>query len=192
MVFTANMPLATQSLNYTQPLVLGNFANYKANMEVNHGGVNDADAGKHKFVQMPAQAADPATAADEVAIYCKDAGGGVYREYLRQANNGTVVQITGVDPLNAGNGYTFLPGGLLMQWGLTTPASATANTAIVYPIAFSAAAHNIQLTFTRAASSPGTTFGLWVVTGSTNTGFTAYNNSGHTYQFYWMAIGSKA
>ena len=58
-LFIPNMPASGQSLGFTRPLVLGNFANYKENMEVNHFGVNSPDFGKHKFMQMPQQASGP-------------------------------------------------------------------------------------------------------------------------------------
>lgn len=68
--FTANMPLAPQSLGFTQPLVNANFGNYKENLEVNHASINDAvDFGKHKFLTMPKQTSVPATSATEGGIY---------------------------------------------------------------------------------------------------------------------------
>ena len=69
--FTPNMPASGNSLGFTRPLVLGNFGNYKENMEVNHLGVNSADFGKHKFLQMPVQASAPTTAALEGGFYTK-------------------------------------------------------------------------------------------------------------------------
>lgn len=68
-IFTPTIPLKPQSLGFTQPLVLGNFANYRENMEVNHEDVNSADFGKHKFLTLTNQASAPATGATEGGFY---------------------------------------------------------------------------------------------------------------------------
>lgn len=68
-IFTPNMPLKPNSLGFTQPLVLGNFGNYRENMEINHENVNLADFGKHKFLTMPQQSSTPATGATEGGLY---------------------------------------------------------------------------------------------------------------------------
>lgn len=51
-IFTPNMPASGNSLGYTRPLVLGNFANYVENIQRNHAKVNTDNAGKHNFIQL--------------------------------------------------------------------------------------------------------------------------------------------
>ena len=68
-IFTPNIPLKPQSLGFTQPLVLGNFANYRENMEKNHEDINSADFGKHKYLTLTNQSSVPVTGATEGGLY---------------------------------------------------------------------------------------------------------------------------
>jgi len=43
--------------------------------------------------------------------------------------------MSGPDPVVATPGYTFLPGGILLQWGLNGTAG---NTSTTFPVAFTA------------------------------------------------------
>jgi hypothetical protein len=85
-LFTTNIPLKGQSLGFTQPLVLGNFGNYKENMEVNHELINGADFGKHKFLTLTNQAAAPTTGATESGMYGKAVAGRMVNFFQRESN----------------------------------------------------------------------------------------------------------
>lgn len=85
-IFTPNIPLTGQSLGFTQPLVLGNFANYKENMEVNHEGVNSANSGKHKFLTLTNQALAPTTGATEAGLYGSQVSGRMVNFLQRESN----------------------------------------------------------------------------------------------------------
>jgi len=85
-LFTTNIPLKGQSLGFTQPLVLGNFANYKENMEVNHELINGADFGKHKFLTLTNQAAAPVTGATESGFYATAVSGRMVNFLQRESN----------------------------------------------------------------------------------------------------------
>lgn len=91
------------------------------------------------------------------------------------------------------NGYTFLPGGIIFQWGFVAGSSSSsiavlfATSNINFPSkCFSAFAIPI-----RAASSPGSDFSTCIVTSTVSTtGFTIGNIGGHTMAgWYWWAIG---
>lgn len=85
-LFTVNIPLKPQSLGITQPLVLGNFANYNENMEVNHEGINSADFGKHKFLTLTNQASAPVTGATESGVYGTAVSGRMVNFFQRESN----------------------------------------------------------------------------------------------------------
>jgi len=85
-LFTTNIPLKGQSLGFTQPLVLGNFGNYKENMEVNHEGINSADFGKHKFLTLTNQVSAPTTGATEAGLYGKAVSGRMVSFLQRESN----------------------------------------------------------------------------------------------------------
>ncbi len=92
-IFTPNMPASGQSLGFTRPKVLGNFANYQENLEINHMNINSADFGKHKFLQIPTITSQvppvpvPTTSANESALYTK-VSGGESQVFVRQQSNG--------------------------------------------------------------------------------------------------------
>jgi hypothetical protein len=92
-------------------------------------------------------------------------------------------------PVAATNGYTFLPGGLILQWGIKT-VTASSTTPLLFAtnnIAFPTSCFNVSVTGIRANSGGD---GIFVLTGSvSNTGFTFRNGSGSIVQAYWMAIG---
>ena len=161
---------------------------------VNHVGYNDSGAGKHKFMQMPEQASAPSTAANEGALYTKD-DGSTTALYFRQESSGSEIKLTGSTPSAAANGYTFLPGGLLLQWGVVnSPGTSGTVTFATANIAFPANLYNVQLTVARTGSfgsSPSA--GIAVV----NSG-SAFNNTTFSYlcstsgnaRLYWSAIGN--
>lgn len=91
------------------------------------------------------------------------------------------------------NGYTFIPGGFILQWG--SVAATSSNPTVTFTaaggIAFSSAIYNVQVTRQHSSASPGSTFGYWVNTsGISTTGFQIINNDGHTWSYNWWAIGA--
>ena len=91
------------------------------------------------------------------------------------------------------NGYTYLPGGLLMQWGKTGPFANESGITTSFPLAFPTALLNAQATILGSTSgaandvvvaifSPTTTSMVTFV--NTTTGGTSY-----PYCVYWTAIG---
>lgn len=184
-------PNAGQTLGNTRDQIRNNIDDLKASLAVNHIDLDLSGVGKHKFVQMPVQASAPTTSSGEVALYAKTTSGAT-RLFMRRSSNAEEVQMSGVAPDTSSEGFTFLPGGLLIQWGQVSSSSSTLRT-VTFPTAFTAATVplTIQITGVRANSDPGSV-GVFVITGTeTNTGFQFRNNGGHTLGFYWMAIGFK-
>jgi hypothetical protein len=179
--FTPNIPSSGQTLGGTRDDIRNNFTNYYDNMVKNHADVNSADRGKHKFLQMPDQAAAPATAVNEIGLYSKDVAGNS-RLFLRQESNGPEVQISGLTPLSAASGYTFLPGGLIMQWGQAT-LGASKTLVITFPIAFTTV-YQVIPAITQIDR-------MIAVTAQTNTNFTVQIelNAANGFLVRYMAIG---
>lgn len=115
MTFTPNIPQSGQSLGATRTLVNGNFTNYNNLISQDHFAPNNGNQGKHKqstYVEV----SNPTTAANEIAVYAKDAAG-VSQLFMRRESNGTVIQMSVGDPVVGANGSTFLPGGIILKWG---------------------------------------------------------------------------
>lgn len=175
MTFTPGIPASGQTLGASRTQVLGNFTNYFDVISVNHGAPNGepaASQGKHKFVEMPAQASDPATIAGEISTYCKTSGAGAQELYLRRASNGTVIQMSVGDPVIAASGSTFLPGGIIMKWG---PVATGANL-------FTPPFPNNVYSFQMSQGNGGGTFSAIDVNGFTAASVVAPS--------YYLAIGN--
>jgi len=121
MTFTPNIPQSGQTLGNSQSQVLNNFTNYFNTMSVNHVAPNNSGAGKHNLAELVVQAQSPATAAAEVAIYSRSPSGtaDLYLQAQSQLANATDIKMSRLDAgIKAGGpGWTFLPGGMIMQWG---------------------------------------------------------------------------
>lgn len=95
------------------------------------------------------------------------------------SGGGRLTQMTrNIQPLAARPGYTFLPGGLLLQWGLTT---SSVIGVITFPIPFTTGTFLPVVTL-GPASGPGVT----LVVSTSATSFVINQFSIST---YWMAIG---
>lgn len=87
----------------------------------------------------------------------------------------------------ASNGYTRLPGGLILQWGVGT-ATNTADTTITFPTAFAVTPYAVVATGIHNVGNPassGVNPECAIVSVST---FVARNTAGFD-GFYWIAIG---
>lgn len=89
------------------------------------------------------------------------------------------------------NGYQKLPGGLIIQWGITGLINSGGNAVVTFPVAFPNAPLSAVCSFDVAANfSYGHTFGTNVGSGSTSTQMTIYFYSGSSAQpAHWIAIG---
>ena len=114
-------PLATESINQTQDPIRTNFQSIKTLIDVNHVDFSDpVDFGKHKWVTFPQQVQATAQAANiypDLGIYsAPNVATGVNELYFRNSGN-VVTDVPFTAALYALSGWTFLPSGLLLQWG---------------------------------------------------------------------------
>lgn len=116
MTFTPGIPQSGQSLGNSRTQIVDNFTNYNDTMSQDHVAPNATGQGKHKLSTYVEQAADPATLANELAMYCKDLAG-ISSLFLRKESSGTVIQLSGQDPVLASPGSTILAGGVYIKWG---------------------------------------------------------------------------
>lgn len=129
MTFTPNIPTTGQSLGNTRDAIRNNFTNYNNVISENHYAPNNANEGKHKYLQMPEEAADPATAVNEGAVYVKQGTGTVAQLFWRNENNGIVQQLTG--NFDAGNQGSIEFFGFKIKWGFQNVNPST-NTTITF------------------------------------------------------------
>lgn len=169
--------------------MLTNFQQLNTVFDVDHVPFNDstsANRGKHDKSTYVELGADPATAANEMALYSKD-NAGATTLYLRQESNGSVIQMSGANPTVAASGSTFLPGGLILKWGILN--NPTDNDTITFAGgAFPGNVFSITLTPVRDATAERS---MYVKNGSVALNqFQIRTSSGAFNAVYYMAIGN--
>ncbi len=198
MTFTGSIPQTGQSLGQTRDNIRDNFTNYNDTMSVNHVPPNGAGGypqGKHTFAEFVVQAQSPPTTTAEVALYSRSLGipNGTPQLFLQKENqlvNTADIQMSRLDTgvLNAVNGWTFLPGGLIYQWGIFAFVGAASSVNVVFAtsnISFPTNCWNVQLTGIGFNNT-------FDVTNTDNLHFTASRSLGtlgSNQSFYWTAIG---
>jgi hypothetical protein len=125
MSYTVGIPLDGQSLGNSKPQVRANFTQLYNYTAVNHVALNNLGQGKHTFVELVNQA-NQTTGLGESAIYSQALGPTPFANWVYQQetggadplrNQGAIIQMTNIKPVNATVGRSFLPGGLLIVWG---------------------------------------------------------------------------
>lgn len=72
MAYEGNIPLPRDRYRVSQGDILQNFQAIDTVTQLNHVLFNDADQGKHKFVQFPEQATEPDTGGTQIALYSEE------------------------------------------------------------------------------------------------------------------------
>lgn len=196
--FTPNIPAATDRPSASQSQIQSNFNAIQDDLNKNHVEISDlSNRGKHKFLQMPSQGSAPATSATEAALYMKTVVNQVHLFYRRRGS-GNEVQLTAGNPNvpTLGNdGVTFIPGGLLLQWGQATINGSGTNggiTTISFSVNFSGTRpYSVTVTPFRTINNSDT---VYLVPGSFGvSSFDVRNTSSGGASgintICWMAIG---
>lgn len=199
--YDPNIPTGLVDLDTDYLNLQKNFEQLNTSFFKNHIPLTDATVnnGKHNYVEMPnttlaAINASPGgpLVAFEGTLYTKKLAGTTELFFTRGAS-GVEVQLTGPGaPSAAGNGYTFLPGGLLIQWGLkASPGSSGTITFATANIAFPNNLFNVQLTVSRTSTSGGS--GVIVIDSAATfdkTTFSYISSTAGSAGLYWIAIGN--
>lgn len=180
MTYNASIPQSTDFISNSQLQILGNFSQLNAQFLVDHTAFNTGSGngdGFHKKVTLNVPlGADPVPAGTASAVYSKDVGG---VGQLFFANSSAPKQITGTVSAIA-NGTSFLPGGVILKWGLASQFLVH----IPFTPAFPTACFSVVLT----ATDPAYTGNLLVT--SIDPGFFVAQRSGTgAMGYYYIAIG---
>lgn len=191
MTYNPNIPQGSDNLSASQVQLLANMGQLNSQFGIDHVAFNTGSGngtGFHSKVTLLEQVSDPATGADQVALYNK--GNNIY---CRQENNATPFILIG-SFLAAQNGYVNLAGGIRIQWGRATIPGGGTTVPVVFPLAFSGAAYMVVVTpFNNPIT--GTTPKVPGVDGPTITaaGFTLVNWNGPVpgsgVPCGWIAVG---
>ena len=182
MAYVSTNPPAGGDISVGRGQIKDNFGAIETFISRDHVSfdANSADSGKHKAIRLTEQAA-PATLVNELGLYAKDTGTEP-NLFVRRESSGDEIQLTFGAVSKAANGYSYLPGGVLFQWG-TQAAVSKAGVALTFPKAFTTTCYTI---ITNSDDS----FYVSIANAVTNTGCTLkQNDSGSTHPVYWIAIG---
>lgn len=194
MAYNQNIPAATDLLSISQGDIQANFQSLYATILANHASFSpNADFGKHTMVQLVPRAA---ALAGNPGFW---ANSGSANDIMIRNNAGNDINITTRGFTLNTNGYTYLPSGLLLKFGMATTALAggiytkTVNMDAI-------AAHYSQRPFLQITpladiSGSGTLNRLALLRPDyTSAQFTiqSYDGTGHTEvaTFSWLAIGT--
>jgi len=194
--YITNIPASSNNPSADQPNMQINTNSIDDIIEVDHFSFNDNLGGYHKQVNLVNSVANPGTPASVGSVLFSKSNDW----YFQNASLGlNAIQMTNAAyfPIQAINGgRTFLPGGMIMQWGFVVAGGTFSNFdtgAVVFPVAFPTIVINVLTTPGYGGAQPTSTSGMVVsiknpvpnsgFTWAVNTGSSAYNT------FYWQALG---
>jgi len=106
--------------------------------------------------------------------------------YSRAGNAGVQLTGPGTPTPIVNNGYTFLAGGIVLQWGLF-PSPVSGNNPITFNPTFPTACLNVSISIVRTAAN---IEAMVILVGSvTQSGFTVIAPTGGSAGIFWTAIG---
>lgn len=186
--YTANVPLTNQRIQDTTTIINDNFQALGTYLANDHIDITDATVAKritHKQVTLNTLGAGPVTSADQMALYCKLVNA-IPELFYRRASSGTEVQLTvaNQNPIKAtSNNQSFLPGGIVMKWGVSTFVAGQANNNVTFTNPFPTACRSVVCTFI------GNNATIWTQNYTVN-GFQAVRSAAGTAPSYsWIALG---
>lgn len=133
-----NVPQSSQTLGQTQSLIQANFSTIDTAFTVNHVQYNDGSGnqGKHAFVQFSALGSSPTPISGDISMYnYASTLTGINELFVVKSNATTTIPIT-ASPLT-NTGWSYLPSGVLLKWGTTSPIHTSNPFAYTFPVASS-------------------------------------------------------
>lgn len=197
MTYTSGMPFDGQSLGSSKPQVRGNFTTIFNAFAVNHVALDSLPQGIHTKVDL-LNGSDNVSPANCDTLYSKISNSIGELFYIRPG--GSPIQMTNNNPTALGTipGCTFLPGGLLLQFGFFKIAANNTPETVTFALPFTVDGSGVGVFPYSITCSLGNSpsFGIPSIVGVvnatvTNTTFQVDNNFGAGFFVYWMAIGPK-
>ncbi len=200
MSYTVPVPVSGQSLGNSRPIIAQNFATIQTIFDKNHVDFNASGGGKHKYVEIPVSVSIPAgLTASEGTLYTKTVSGASQLFYSPdttsneyQLTNTISAQFTKFSTNTAyaashTGGWTFLPGGMIMNYGRFTVSGSSGT--VTFALAFPSGSAPYSLTISLQRSSGDQSLTIDSAIPPTSTGFKWLSSSAGSQYVYWMAIG---
>jgi len=183
--YTRDIPFATHNPSTDQPKMQVNNNSIDDIIEVDHYSFNDQNllSGYHKIVDLVPQVAVPALPAGVGAMLLSSTNGNLVFANA-QIPAGTFLTNSNAPPVAAIKGSTFLPGGMILQWGQGNAVGGIFNDTLTYGLS------TVYAAFTTAATLNNNVI-TNIVIASPNLTIYANSDSGSPVNalVYWMVIG---
>jgi hypothetical protein len=200
--YVSNVPLSNQSLGITQPIINTNFTVLNTNMGVDHVDftnpppVSMGNGGRHNQVSLVQQSGNPTAMASGNILFTKLSGGATELFMERATGDAsTVIQLTYKpgNPSAGSFGISFLPGGLIIQWGVVT--SPADNNQILFGAPgnrtpFPNNCFNVQISPGKSGSIDDVFLTLKSLPSTSASGFTPRIDGGSLDFLTYLAIGN--
>jgi hypothetical protein len=198
LTYTTLIPISGDSLGSTRDRIRVNFEQIFNVNGINHVNFNTADKGKHKFLQMPEQTSAPTTSTNEGGFYVKEAGS-TANLFFRSEGNGSEYRITSVSDANISTfgtnatyiddhagGWSFLPGGLILQYGRRTSPGSSGTVTFPRPFPSGNAPFSIVVTNERSSARSANINNSSL----SSTSFNYFMETSGSIALNWYAIGN--
>lgn len=193
MPFNPNIPQATDRLAKSQQDLLNNNQQLDTSFGINHYAFSDltANNGMHKQCQLVEQVGAPVPGAGTDSLYTFVTAIPLGELFFVRGGAGTPIQMTNGNTINASTGLTFLPGGMIMQFGTTT-LNVSSQASVTFSPTFKLAGINTApwcVQVTLKTSNP-TSKSVWAEAVTFNKlDILGFNAAGR--DVFWMAIGPR-
>jgi hypothetical protein len=191
-IYQPGIPTGTVPFNLDYQNIQNNFQQLDTSFGQDHIPFSQAlNNGYHKAVRLVPQAA-PAQVVGIGQLFDTSVNDGYNTdtELFFKTGGDLLIQLTrNFVPAPNQNGYTFIPGGLILQWGIVNnPSSSGTVTFATSNIAFASNLFGVWFNFSRNASS---TDSFWIDSTKTfdKTKFSWKASTSSANFLYWIAIG---
>lgn len=171
--YDPNTPSVKLNFADWQIQFIQNFTQLASAFSQNHIPLDDAtvaNRGNHTYIQMPEQTTDSQTGSSEFSIFSKNVESQTDQVFFTYPGNSPVVQFTNYQIYNLNTDvqhipyFTFLPGGLLIYFGIFLGLGKNKNTLILNPpVAKNIISINLCPIGTTPKYTPAASFGTWVM-----------------------------
>jgi len=182
MSYDQTVPATGHSGSQDYNAIRNNFVQIQSSFSVNHeplasGGVD----GYHTEIQFAnVLGSDPNIAAPVASLYTKAVSGTPQLFFQNGSSSSNVSQLTG-NSSATGNGYTTLPGGILLQWASASTSTGTAT--ISFPLTFPTNVFSATVSTTGGARACG-------ISSLSTSSITVNTAAAGTATIYVIAIGN--
>lgn len=193
--YQPGIPTGTVDLDEDYQNIQGNFQQLDTTFGIDHTTFSNQTAqnGYHRVIHIIPNTGNPAAVSAIGEVYVRTINDGINTDTALyfQSGLGNVIQLTrNFVPSISANGYTFLPGGLIFQWGTAISNTSSPNSSVTLPLPFPSSIFGVQICVRENSSSRR----IWHINTLSTTNFTAYiqDSSGSSVAntFYWTAIGN--